>query len=456
MNAMVKETRTDNGFNELKTRLRTTWMTGDYDLFSRYMEGDAERFFWRLGVTPGTRLLDVGCGAGQLALIAARAGAQASGCDIAVNWLEKARARAAAEGLEVTFEEGDAESLPYEDGQFDAVTSLIGAMFAPRPDRVAAELTRVCRPGGMIAMANWTPGGFVGQMFKAISKHIAPSGMPAPVLWGDEATVRDRFREGIADLKLARQVYRFDYPFPPEAVVEFYRTHYGPMSRAFASLDANGQETLRSELVGLWSTHNRAVDDTTQVDAEYLEVIATRGGTVIPIPQSAVTYKIGGSMSRRTKSLADRIEEGAADLAAFAEGLSEVEWRTPVSSTDRRSVGVIVHHVASMYPIEIDAARAIATGKAVTDVTWEVVAEINAKHAHEQAGVTKAASLELLRRNSREAADAVRAFTDDELDQAAPFSLSFGAPMTAQFVIEDHALRHSWHHLARIRTALGR
>jgi len=161
-------------------------------------------------------------------------------------------------------------------------------------------------------------------------------------------------------------------------------------------------------------------------------------------------------MSRRAESLADRIEEGAAGLAAFAEGLSEEEWRKPTSSTDGRSVGVIVHHVANMYPIEIDAARAIASGKAVTDVTWGVVAEINAKHAHEQAAVTKAAALELLRRNSRQAADAVRAFTDDELDQAAPFSLSFGAPVTAQFVIEDHALRHSWHHLARIRTALGR
>ena len=126
------------------------------------------------------------------------------------------------------------------------------------------------------------------------------------------------------------------------------------------------------------------------------------------------------------------------------------------SGTDRRSVGVIVHHVASVYPIEIDLARTIASGKAVTDVTWEVVAELNAKHAHDQAEVTKAAALELLRRNSREAAAAVRAFTDEELDRAAPFSLSFGAPVTAQFVIEDHALRHSWHHLARIRTALGR
>ena len=161
-------------------------------------------------------------------------------------------------------------------------------------------------------------------------------------------------------------------------------------------------------------------------------------------------------MSRRAESLADRIAEGAAGLAAFAEGLSEEEWRKPTSSTDGRSVGVIVHHVANMYPIEIDAARAIASGKAITDVTWEVIAQINAKHAHDQTEVTKAAALELLRRNSRAAADAVRAFSDDELDQAAPFSLSFGAPMTAQFVIEDHALRHSWHHLARIRAVLGR
>ncbi len=158
----------------------------------------------------------------------------------------------------------------------------------------------------------------------------------------------------------------------------------------------------------------------------------------------------------RAESLADRIEEGAAGLSAFAEGLSEEEWRTPVSATDRRSVGVIVHHVASVYPIEIDLARTIASGKAVTDVTWDVVAELNAKHAQDQAEVTKAAALELLRRNSGEAAAAVRAFTDEELDRAAPFSLSFGAPVTAQFVIEDHALRHSWHHLARIRTALGR
>ena len=125
-------------------------------------------------------------------------------------------------------------------------------------------------------MANWTPGGFIGQMFKAISKHIAPSGMPAPVLWGDESVVRKRLSEGIADLKFATRIYHFDYPFSPQAVVDFYRTNYGPASRAFASLDASGQKNLHNELADLWSSHNKAVDSTTKVDAEYLEVIAKR------------------------------------------------------------------------------------------------------------------------------------------------------------------------------------
>ena len=275
---------------QLKARLRTTWMAGDYDLFSRFMEKDADLFFRRLAVASGARLLDVGCGAGQLALIAARAGAKVTGCDIATNWIEKARARAAAEGLEITFEEGDAESLPYDDAQFDVVTSLIGAMFAPRPELVAAELTRVCRPGGTIAMANWTPGGFIGRLFKTISKYIAPSGMPSPVLWGDEATVRDRLRDGIADLKFARRIYHFEYPFQPDAVVDFFRANYGPMKRAFASLDASGQKQLRSELVHLWSADNMSEGNTTLVDAEYLEVIATRSRTAHSLVSSQVRW----------------------------------------------------------------------------------------------------------------------------------------------------------------------
>lgn len=163
-----------------------------------------------------------------------------------------------------------------------------------------------------------------------------------------------------------------------------------------------------------------------------------------------------GPPTSRAEALAARIEEGAAGLAAFAEGLSDAEWRTPVSATDQRSVGVVVHHVASMYPIEIDVARTIASGRPVSDVTWELVAQLNAKHARDNAQVSKSVALELLRRNSSEAAAAVRGLTEQELDSAAPFSLSYGAPMTAQFVIEDHAMRHSWHHLAAIRNALGR
>jgi hypothetical protein len=161
-------------------------------------------------------------------------------------------------------------------------------------------------------------------------------------------------------------------------------------------------------------------------------------------------------MSHRAELLANRIEEGAASLAAFAGTLSDAEWHMPVSSSDPRSIGVIVHHVASVYPIEVEVARIVAGGNAVTDVTWEAVAEMNAKHADSQKEISKEETLELLRQNSRAAAAAVRTFSDGELDGSAPFSLSFGAPMTAQFVIEDHALRHSWHHLAKIRKAVGR
>jgi len=161
-------------------------------------------------------------------------------------------------------------------------------------------------------------------------------------------------------------------------------------------------------------------------------------------------------MSRRAELLANRIVEGSTGLAAFAVELSDAEWGIPTSPTDRRTLGQIVNHVALVYPVEVDLARAVAGGDAVTEVTWEVVAKLNAGHARDHARVTKAEALDLLRKNSREAAEAVRGFTDEQLDQAAPFSLSHGAPVTAQFVIEDHAVRHSWHHLARIRKAVGR
>lgn len=262
--------------DNLKARLTSIWAAGDYDRFSRYIEGGAREFYERLTIAPGCQLLDVACGSGQLALMAAKDGVEVTGVDIANNLVERARARAQAEGLSARFEEADAESLPFDDASFDVVVSLIGAMFAPRPQLVAQELLRVCMPGGTIAMANWTPQGFIGQMFKAVSKFIAPSGMPAPTLWGDEPTVRERLSHGLSELSLTKRQYLFSYPFPPSEVVEFFRLYYGPTNRAFASLDHEGQGQLRQELETLWATHNRAGAGCTTVFAEYLEVIGTR------------------------------------------------------------------------------------------------------------------------------------------------------------------------------------
>jgi SAM-dependent methyltransferase len=261
----------------LKTKLKATWMDGNYDYFSRFMEKSAVEFLDRLHVSPGATLLDVACGSGQLALIAARRGARVTGVDIATNAIEAARGRAASEGITARFDEGDAEALPYGDASFDVVATIYGAMFAPRPDRVASELLRVCRPGGTIAMANWTKEGFIGQMFKTFARFIAPPGMPAPVLWGDEAVVRERFGSGVSSLRLTRVKFRFDYPFGPAEVVEFFRQNYGPTTRAFATLGEADQNALRDDLVNLWSSHNQATDPArTVVDAEYLEVVGIR------------------------------------------------------------------------------------------------------------------------------------------------------------------------------------
>jgi SAM-dependent methyltransferase len=273
MNATLSTT----DFDALKTRLKAMWMDGNYDYFSRFMESSAVEFLDRLGVEAGCSLLDVACGSGQLSLIAARRGAKVTGIDIATNAILAARGRAASEGLDAHFDEGDAEALPYADASFDVVTSLYGAMFAPRPERVAAELLRVCRPGGTIAMGNWTRDGFIGTMFKTFARFIAPPGMPAPVLWGDERVVRDRLGAGVADLRLTRVSYRFDYPFAPDGVVEFFREYYGPTTRAFAALAETERAALRAELVELWASNNQARESgRTTVDSEYLQVVGVR------------------------------------------------------------------------------------------------------------------------------------------------------------------------------------
>lgn len=261
---------------DLKSRLKATWMSGDFDKIAQIYEPGAVAFIERLALAPGTRVLDVACGSGNLSIPAARAGARVTGLDIAPNLIETARKRARSEGLKIDFDEGDAEQLPYEDGSFDWVVTMFGAMFAPQPSKTASELLRVCRPGGRIAMANWTPAGFIGQMFKTTGAHVKPPGIPSPLLWGDEEQVRERLGSGVSDLRLTRRMVSFRLPMTPSLTVDYFRAWYGPTLRAFASLGSEAQAALHSDLARLWSEHNRAKDGTTHVEAEYLEVIATR------------------------------------------------------------------------------------------------------------------------------------------------------------------------------------
>ena len=261
----------------LKAKLRATWISGDFGQIAKFLETEAETFINRLGLKPGTKVLDVACGTGNLALPAARRGADVTGVDIAPNLVEQARANAAREGLNAHFDEGDAEALPYPDASFDAVVTMYGAMFAPRPDLVAAELKRVTKPGGLIAMGNWTPAGFIGQMFKAVGARVPPpASMPSPLLWGVDEKVRERFGDGVSKVETTPRNVAFAFPFSPAEVVEHFRIYYGPTHKAFGALDENGQAALRKDLEDLWAKNNQATDGTTSVDAEYLEVVATR------------------------------------------------------------------------------------------------------------------------------------------------------------------------------------
>ncbi|WP_309573348.1 class I SAM-dependent methyltransferase [Deinococcus sp.] len=260
----------------LKAKLKATWESGDYGVFAKYLEPGALTFLTGLKLTPGERYLDLACGAGQLVIPAARAGVEATGLDLAANLIAQARHRAAQESLNARFDEGDAEALPYPDARFDVVSSLFGVMFAPRPERIAAELLRVTRPGGRIVLGNWTPQSFIGGMFRVTGKHAPPSPlMPSPMLWGDEATVRERLGTGVRDVTFGRVAYPFEYPFDPAGVVEFYREFYGPTNRAFASLDTAAQAALRADLEAHWAEHNCSAQGT-RLESELLIVRATR------------------------------------------------------------------------------------------------------------------------------------------------------------------------------------
>ena len=250
------------------------WMAGDFGRIARLNESEGAEFVNRWNLQPGMKVLDVACGTGNTSIPAAKTGADVTGLDIAPNLLEQARKRAQVEGLKVEFIEGDAEQLPQADGSFDAVMSMFGAMFAPRPELVASELLRVCRPGGFVAMGNWTPEGFVGTMFKITAKHSPPPpGVPAPVLWGDPKTVAERF-SAAARVESRKRELLFEFPFSPSEAVEYFKQYFGPTKMTFARLDAPAQEALTQDLVRHWEAHNEGGAAKTRIKAEYLEVRA--------------------------------------------------------------------------------------------------------------------------------------------------------------------------------------
>jgi SAM-dependent methyltransferase len=276
MNTTLEQPKSD--IQSIKARQKATWESGDFGQVAKLITPIAEQFMARIELRPGMTLLDAACGTGNLAVIAARRGCITSGLDIASNLVSQARERARQESLNIEFTEGDAEAMPYPDASFDAVVSMYGVMFAPRPERVVSELQRVTKPGGLIAMANWTPDGFIGKMFAVFARHLPPpAGLPSPLLWGDEAVVRSRFNGAIAELRLTRQIARMCFPFDPAGTVDFFRRYYGPTLRAFGALDASAQAALMRDLVALQTGHNVSTDpNATDTPAQYLEVHARR------------------------------------------------------------------------------------------------------------------------------------------------------------------------------------
>jgi ubiquinone/menaquinone biosynthesis C-methylase UbiE len=264
---------------QIKDSMRATWMSGDFGVVARTISASAEAFISRLALPTGSHVLDVACGTGNVAIPLARRGAVVTGVDIAANLLVQARERAAAEGLAITFDEGDAEQLPYADASFEAVFSMFGAMFAPRPELVASELGRVLKPGGLVAMANWNPAGFTGQMFKVGSRHVPPPpGVAPPVLWGDEAVVCERLAPYFIDIQTELICIDFDMPTSPAGAVAFFRKYFGPTITAFSRLDEAGQAAMAADLESLWTSANIAPDPAnhTLIRNEYLQVTARR------------------------------------------------------------------------------------------------------------------------------------------------------------------------------------
>src|SRR3984893_15689125 len=262
---------------QLKKNMKAAWMAGDFGQIAKYNEEEGVQFIKRLEIRRGPDVLDVACGTGNTAIPAAREGANVIGVDIATNLLEQARARAAREGLKVEFREGDAEALPFGVAEFDVVISMFGGMFATRPALVVMELTRVCRLDGFIAMANWTPTGLIGKNFAINARYLPPpENLEAPVLWGKEEVVAERFSKVGREIETTRLQMEYKYPHAPAGVVKLFREYFGPTKIAFSRLDAAGQLGLAADMEKLWADHNEGPADQTHVKAEYLEVIARK------------------------------------------------------------------------------------------------------------------------------------------------------------------------------------
>jgi ubiquinone/menaquinone biosynthesis C-methylase UbiE len=264
-------------FEAVKARQQVAWASGDYAEIGTRLQIVGESLCEAVDLRAGSRVLDVAAGNGNASLAAARRFCQVVASDYVPTLLERARERARADRLEIEFREADAEKLPFADASFDAVLSTFGVMFTPNQERAATELVRVCRPGGRIGLANWTPESFIGQLFKTLGKYLPPpAGIKSPALWGTQVRLAELFAGSVASIDAQPRDYVFRYRSPAHWL-EVFRTWYGPLHKAFGALDAEKRKALTEDIEGLMARHNRAKDGTLVLPSEYLEVVAVRG-----------------------------------------------------------------------------------------------------------------------------------------------------------------------------------
>ena len=260
----------------LKLRQHAAWSSGDYAVVGTTLQIVGEELCEALDLRSGQKVLDVAAGNGNVTLAAARRWCDVVSTDYVPRLLERGRLRAAAEGLSVEFKEADAEALGFADSSFDIVVSTFGVMFAPDQDKAAAELVRVCKSGGKIGLANWTPEGFIGQLFKVLGKYLPPpAGSKSPLLWGSRAHVSEMFGAAALSIRTESRIFAFRYRSPGH-FVEVFKNYYGPTLKAFAALDEANQRGLGNDLLTLIGRMNRAEDGTMVVPSEYLEIVITK------------------------------------------------------------------------------------------------------------------------------------------------------------------------------------